>query len=260
MALGAPFDLVGNGEVGVVCIHGFTGTPYEMRFLGEQLAAAGFGALGLLLPGHGTSVADLARTPWQAWADAVAAACDAMAARHRRVAVVGESLGGLLALHAAAHRPELAAVATLAAPLWLDGLAGRFARWAAAGRIDWLGALPKLGGADVRDRAVKRDAPGYRALPVRGIAELAAFMDVVRDELPRVRQPVLVVHGRHDHTAPVACAREIAARTRAVRTRILERSYHLIALDVERDVVAAEVIAFLRRHAGVAAGDLACAT
>jgi len=31
--------------------------------------------------------------------------------------------------------------------------------------------------------------------------------------------------------------------------RILPRSYHLIAVDVERDIVAAEVLAFVRRHA-----------
>jgi esterase/lipase len=46
----------------------------------------------------------------------------------------------------------------------------------------------------------------------------------------------------------VACAKTIAERTHAVRTRILPRSYHVIANDVERDIVAAEVIHFLRRH------------
>ena len=62
-----------------------------------------------------------------------------------------------------------------------------------------------------------------------------------------VTQPVLVVHGKHDHTAPVACATEIAsARTRA-RIKLLERSYHLIASDVERDIVAEEVRSFLRQ-------------
>jgi esterase/lipase len=73
---------------------------------------------------------------------------------------------------------------------------------------------------------------------------------------------VLVVHGEHDHTAPVACATRIAGRTRAVRLRILPRSYHLIAADVERDIVAAEVIDFLRQHVRREAhsGDLACVT
>ncbi len=243
----------------MVCVHGFTGTPYEVRFLGEALARAGFGVHGLRLPGHGTRVQDLDATTWRDWARAVEGAFDAMRARHKKVAVVGQSLGGLLALHLAAHRSEVAAVATLATPLWLDGLAGRVARWAAAGKLGKLRTLPKLGGSDVRDKKVRRNNPCYRAFPVRALGELVALMDVVDGELARVTQPVLVLHAHHDHTAPVACATRIADATHAVRSRLLARSYHLIAADVERDIVAAEVIDFLRRHIHVAAGDLACA-
>jgi len=100
---------------------------------------------------------------------------------------------------------------------------------------------------------------GYRAFPVRAIGELAAFMRVVDGELVQIRQPVLVLHAEHDHVAPVACASHLAAATHAVRTRILPRSYHLIAVDVERDIVAAEVIDFLRRYTGATRGDVACA-
>jgi esterase/lipase len=69
---------------------------------------------------------------------------------------------------------------------------------------------------------------------------------------------VLVVHASHDHTAPVACATRIAERTRARRLRILPRGFHLIAIDVERDLVAAEVIAFVRRHAALEPGAAPC--
>src|SRR5690349_5903584 len=46
-----PFDLDGSSALGVVCLHGFTGTPYEVRFLGEQLARAGMTVRGVQLPG-----------------------------------------------------------------------------------------------------------------------------------------------------------------------------------------------------------------
>ena len=128
------FDL-GEGDVGVVLVHGFTGTPYEMRFLGEQLADAGFRVHGLRLPGHGTRVRDLDATTWRDWADAVEDAFDALALSCRRVAVVGQSLGGLLALHLAGRRPDVAAVGSLATPLWLEGLSGRVAKWAASGAL-----------------------------------------------------------------------------------------------------------------------------
>ncbi|HUJ58517.1 MAG TPA: alpha/beta fold hydrolase [Kofleriaceae bacterium] len=258
MTLGDAFELVGDHDVGVLCVHGFTGTPYEVRYLGERLHAAGFTASGLRLPGHGTTIDDLDRTTWRDWADAVEHAFDALRARCSRVAVVGQSLGGLLVLHLAAHRREVAAVATLATPLWLDGLAGRVARWAASGALRRWKAIPKLFGSDVRDRRTKAENPCYRAIPTRALAELAVFMRVVDGELPEVTQPVLVLHARRDHTAPVACAARIAEATRAVRTRILERSFHLIAADVERDIVAAEVIDHVRR-ATATPGELTCA-
>jgi esterase/lipase len=72
-------------------------------------------------------------------------------------------------------------------------------------------------------------------------------MHVVDADLAKITVPVLVLHAEHDHTAPVACATRIAERTHA-QLRILPRSYHLIAIDVERDLVAADVIAFVRRH------------
>lgn len=262
MVDGDPFDLVGDGAVGVVCVHGFTGTPYEMRYLGEALARAGFSARGVRLPGHGTRVEDLDQTKWSDWADAVEDAYETLRGSCKQVAVVGQSLGGLLALHLASRRTDVAAVATLAAPLWLEGLSARVAQWAADGLLRRIRAIPKIYGSDVRDKQVRRENPSYRAIPTRALAELAAFMRVVERELEQVRQPVLVLHGQHDHTAPVGCAHRIAQRTCAARVRILPRSYHLIAADVERDIVAAEVIDFLRRHLRThdQPGDLACAT
>lgn len=252
------FDLVGDDDVGVVLVHGFTGTPFEVRFLGEQLAQAGFSVRAPLLPGHGTSLADLDATRWEDWAEHVERAVAALRVRCPRVAVVGQSLGGLLALHLASHRRDIVAVASLAAPLWLEGLSARVARWTTAGPLTGIRQIPKFGGSDVRDRAARAANPCYPAIPTRALGQLLAFMTVADAALARVTQPVLVLHARQDHTAPVACATRIAEATHAVRMRILPRSYHLIAADVERDIVAAEIIQFLRTYSS--SGAMPCAT
>jgi carboxylesterase len=255
-----PFELVGTRDVGVVCIHGFTGTTYEVRYLGEQLHARGYTVAAPLLPGHGTKVADLDATHWSDWADAVEHAFDSMRTRCSRVALVGQSLGGLLALHVAAHRREVAALAALATPLWLEGLSGKVARWAAHTSMRWPRAVPKLYGSDVRDRAVRAENPCYRSVPMQALGELARFMRVVEHELDRVSQPLLVLHGKRDHTAPVACAARISELAHAKRTRILPESFHLIAADLERDIVVEEVAAHLDHFLQPASGDVACAT
>ncbi len=241
-----PFDLDGDDR-GVLCVHGFTGTPYEMRFLGQRLHGAGFTVRGLRLPGHGTSVEQLDRTTWHDWYACVEGELDALHRRCKSVSVVGQSLGGLLALHAAANRDDLAATAVLATPLWLSRLGMAVAKWG-PGRIR---QVPKLGGSDVRDATARRDNPAYRAIPIAALGSLVELMTTVDAELPEVRGPLLVLHARQDHTAPVACAQRIAERVRAkpLRTRLLDASYHLIAIDVERDIVAAEVEALLQTHA-----------
>jgi carboxylesterase len=235
----------------VICVHGFTSSPQSVRPLAEALAAGGFAVHTPLLPGHATTVEDLDVTPRGQWIAAVEAAYDRMAARCPRVAVVGQSLGGLLAMELACRRPDVAAVASLAAPLWLDGLAGKAARATSPGAwLAGLGRLPKLGGADVLDADAKRADASYRWIPTRALAELTALMPEVAAALPRLRAPLLVLHGVHDHTAPVGSAARIQALVPHAELRLYERSYHLLAVDVERAQVAAAVIDFLRRHAG----------
>jgi carboxylesterase len=139
------------------------------------------------------------------------------------------------------------AVIALAVPLWLGGLSARAAKWTASGPLSRVRRLPKLGGSDVRDRRANAENPAYRAVPTRALGQLVEFMRVVDDELPAVAAPVLVVHARQDHTAPVECAARIAGRTRARRIRLLDASYHLISVDVEKDLVAAECTTFLEQ-------------
>ena len=54
------FYLAGTSNIGVLLVHGLTGSAAEMRLLGEHLNGLGFHVLAPLLPGHGTTAADLA--------------------------------------------------------------------------------------------------------------------------------------------------------------------------------------------------------
>ncbi|MFA6032646.1 MAG: carboxylesterase, partial [Myxococcota bacterium] len=59
-----PFE-IGTGRRGVLLVHGFTGTPFEMRPLGDGLAAAGYRVACPALAGHATRWEDLEETGWR---------------------------------------------------------------------------------------------------------------------------------------------------------------------------------------------------
>lgn len=223
-----------------------------MRPLGEALAAAGFPVQAVCLPGHGTSVEDLARTKWADWFAAVRRAA-ARPPAPGGLAVVGMSLGALLGLHLAATEPEAVhALVCCGTPIEAPGLRARLLPLVA--RVPWAASrwatIPKRGGGpDVADPVARAASRSYRAMPLGGVLELLALQRVVRAELGRVRQPVLLLHGRGDHSVPVASLVRLrrALGSAAVEAHVLERSWHVITVDYDRNEVARRCIAFLDR-------------
>ena len=98
-----PFSL-GTGEIGVLMIHGFTGSPASMKPIGVALAAQGLRVEGIRLPGHGTSISDLRNRRWAEWIDEASRGLDRLRAGCATVVVFAQSMGGAVALHLAATR------------------------------------------------------------------------------------------------------------------------------------------------------------
>ena len=92
---------------GVLLIHGYTGSPTEMRWIGDYLHARGLTVSGPLLPGHGTTPEAMNRCRWTDWTGHVEAALADLRTRCARVFVGGLSMGSLLTLYLAAHHPDL---------------------------------------------------------------------------------------------------------------------------------------------------------
>ena len=56
-----------NAHIGVLLVHGFTGSPPSMRPWGEFLHSKGYSVRVPLLPGHGTRVEELNKVKWEEW-------------------------------------------------------------------------------------------------------------------------------------------------------------------------------------------------
>ena len=243
--------LPGTRPLGCLLLHGFTSTPAEVRSLGEALAGAGYPVRAVRLAGHGTTPEELARTGWHDWLASAESGLTALRADTPRSVVAGMSLGALLALRLATrHGADVAAVVCAGTPLrlgdrrlpllrslrWLPPLRRRFA------------VLPK-GRRDISDPVARAASLTYDVVPLPAVLSLLELRRVVWRELPRVTQPALVLHGRHDHAAPVSNVALLRRRlgTRHLETHVLERSWHVLTEDVERERVGHLTIDFLNR-------------
>ncbi len=249
----------GDGERGVMLLHGLTGGPHEVRPVAEGLAEAGYAVRAPMLPGH-ADAASLETTTWRDWYAGIEETFEALHdGGRRRVVVAGFSMGSLLALRLAALRPrELEGLVVASVPLRLPRWQARaveamskLRRRPLLGRL--VGMLPK-DGPDIRDAHARRTSPSLRRFPYPALAQLVQLQDEVDGLLELVRAPLLLLHGRHDHTAPVELSAVVAQRVSSpsVRRVVLEESFHVVALDVERARVCAEILAFVRATLGPA--------
>jgi carboxylesterase len=226
----------------VLCLHGITGTPFEVRPFAEAFGRAGFSVEAPLLAGHGATLADLARATWPDWLVSAERALDALQARTqgRPAAICGFSMGGLLALRLARLHPErVAALVVMGTPLRMrrrqvspiraiTRLPIDFSRWPVA-------SIPKPNGSDISIPEMRHGNPGLPAFPIAALRQLFDLMDVVRADLPYVRAPALVVHARHDHVVPMDDSLELTGSlgSEIIERLWLERSFHVVGLDVE---------------------------
>src|SRR5687768_12862436 len=94
-----PFFLLGDSaKPACLLIHGFTGTPKEMRWMGEYLNQQGYTCLGVRLAGHATRPEDMIRSRYTDWMASVEDGYHLLRGVTDKVFLVGLSMGGILSL------------------------------------------------------------------------------------------------------------------------------------------------------------------
>lgn len=238
-----PFYFEG-GEIGVLVLHGFTGTPQSMFFLGHYLAEkGGLTVSGPRLKGHGTSPADMALSSAEDWVRSVEHAMQRLQARCRRLFVTGLSMGGTLALYLAATYPRtFAGVAPINGAVFLKnpGLAGL------AFSLGLPETVPGVG-SDIKQPGSVELA--YPVIPVPAVRHLYALMGATRDLLPNIVCPLLAFQSREDHVVPPDNAPVILEGVSSVDKSLvwLENSYHVATLDNDREGIATRLLEFIKR-------------
>ncbi len=228
------------GPVGLLLLHGLSGTPDEVQPISDYLGPKGISTLGPWLKGHGSNPKDLSPTIWQDWARDAREAYELLKERCGKVFVCGLSMGGDLALHLAAHFP-VAGVISMAAPVKIldfrfNGIAFfRFLQWRTS----------NLSGG-VLDPSASPHVT-YPYIATRNLYELKKLMDHLIDDLPYITCPALVVQGSKDSMVPPSNGTLIHGALGSTLKHLvyLERSDHVVTLDYDRQILFQNIERFL---------------
>lgn len=237
---GETFYWRGN-PTGILLIHGFTATTAEVRPLAKILHDKGYTVSGPLLPGHYTTPEDMNRVKWEDWVSCVEEAYQALARDCAHVFVGGESMGGLLALYLAGQHPEASGGLIYAPGLKLT-----------TSRLDILKLYafsPFIPFVPKGNMDADTQWQGYPVNPLKAAVQLLHLQRRVRNLLPHIRQPLLVVQGRLDTTVHPSIPGMIASSVSSddITIRWMPASTHVVILDKERDRVGEITLAFIER-------------
>jgi carboxylesterase len=250
--LAEPFVAEGDsesprGRIGVLLVHGFTGSTASMRPWAEYLAGQGYAVSAPRLPGHGTTWQDMNKTTWADWRGEVEQAFEALSNQVDHVFVCGLSMGGALALRFAADHPNRPAGLVLVnAAVATDRK-----------DVKLLPALkhliPSMPGIanDIKKPGVEEH--GYTKTPLKAAHSMMQAWPKVAADLPKITAPFLYFRSTEDHvvdekTQPIITS---GISSRDVTVVPLENSYHVATIDNDAEKIFEDSAEFVARVAQV---------
>lgn len=230
------FYFKGN-EIGILISHGFIGTPQSVRYIGEEFAKQGYSVLSPRLQGHGTHYRDLENFTNKDWLDSLDSGYQRLKQQCTSIFVLGQSMGGTIALWLAHRHQEIKGIILVNAALevpayeYLKGkLEPRFLNE----------SDPDINAKDVFEIT-------YPKVPIKAIHELQELMEKTPAILSNIQSPVLGIHSAIDHVVPPANTDYILKNIGSSKKEkiILQDSFHVASMDHDKDQIVISASQFI---------------
>jgi carboxylesterase len=230
-------------RLGVLLLHGFTGSTDTVDALLPLLDREGIPYERPILRGHGTRYQDMRGVTARDWYVDADQALLRLWNRGYHAAVVGLSMGGLVALELAMRHPDVVAgVVTVAAALKfkdplsrLSPLISRMVRyWPSPNSFN--------------DAELAKRCTNYRMFATDAFASLYRYGRQIAERLPEVHVPIRILQSKADPIVAAESANIIYEKVSSPLRGVVwfDRSGHEMMQDLEADAVLDEIMAFVR--------------
>jgi carboxylesterase len=212
--------------------------------MGDYLAERGIRVEAPLLPGHGTTWQDLNACTEAMWMQAVEDSFAKLETEVDEIFLVSLSFGSALALDFAAKHPGRAKGIVSIAGMVESRDPRRFLSPVIKRLVK---SLPGVGNdiADPEQREIV-----YDRLPTSAAACVLQMIKKARAGLGSVTDPLLVLHSHNDHTVLPFNAEAIHDNVASTDKELvwLDRSYHVLTIDVDREEVFRRTFEFIKER------------
>ncbi len=240
------FYFKGDNGKGVLLIHGWTSTPYEMRAFGEYLNKVGFSVYAPLLSGHGTRPEDLENISWKDWKKDVFRAYDKLFDECEQVFVGGMSFGGTLSL-LLAHKKNVAGIILMSTPYKMryEKMFRHLAKVVLYFRAYKNKSYFRILGSN---EMCLTQVVAYQKYPIISLYEVHYAIKMSLQKLNEIISPTMIIQSRNDHVISRGSMKDLGKSlgSRFVKKRKIKNAYHNFIGDTRNEYIFDEIIEFMR--------------
>lgn len=240
------FNRVDGSKKLAILIHGFTTSPKEFRGLSNYLASNDISSYALLLPGHGTSPERLAVVKYYQWVEYVEQQIAMLSKEYSEIYLIGNSMGGNLALICSQYSKKIKGIVTLGTPIVFK-----------REKIGKLFLFPLIKSLKFfQDKKYKMKSKkkmmaektwSYQYVPVVSMSQLVKIVNLTKKKLPSVKKPLLIMQVVRDHLISNESASYIVSKSNSNSKRVvtIPESYHAFLVDKYAYYVNREIAKFI---------------
>lgn len=242
------FYFKGTNNKGILLVHGWTSTSYEVRRLGKYLNENGFTVSGPMLRGHGTDPEDLENVTYQDWLDDLLKVYDELQKECEQVYVGGTSIGASLAVLLALARPRTKGLLLMATPykIKLEGLLKAWGKFILPfKKYNRKFYPPTFGASTTITRLI-----AYQKYSTKSALETLKLVKLVREKFSEITQPCFLIQSSQDHVVSHRSMDRIYEKlgSKIKSKKYIRRAYHTFISDIKNEHIFEDILNFLKEN------------